>query len=124
MKTGALLAIHNGREIPPEYWFGRELPRRMLEGTPVFFRRSDVMRIFKEEPPVASNSKKESAANKVLAGQLKNTPDLTRADAQSFLEQCGLTMTGRPFRRVWSKARVEAGLPEKASAGRRRKQSS
>jgi hypothetical protein len=124
MKTGALRAIHNGQEIPPLYWFGKELPKRMLEGTPVFFRRSDVMRIFEEEPPVASNSKKESAAKKALAGHLKNTPDLTRADAQSFLQQSGLTMTGRPFHRVWSKARVEAGLPEKASAGRRRKSSS
>ena len=93
----------------------------MLKGTPVYFRRIDVMRVFEKEPRVASKSKNENEAKRFLARHLRDLPNLKRADAQSLLQQSGFTITGRPFHRVWSKARVDAGLPEKAPGGRRRK---
>ena len=48
LKTGKLKAICNGQEIQPEYWFGRRPPGRQPEAVRYYFRRSDVMRIFKD----------------------------------------------------------------------------
>ena len=122
LQTGQLRAIRNGREIPPEYWLGRKPPGRRPEATRDYFRRSDVMRIFKDKPVVAS-SKNENEAKKLLARHFRDTPNLTRSDAENVLRDVGLMITGRPFDRVWRKARLQAGLPETASAGRPRKSS-
>ncbi len=118
LQTGKLKAIRNGQDIPSEYWFGRRPPGRQPEATRYYFRRSDVMRIFKDKPPVVANSKDESTAKKLLAGRLKNTPDLKRPGAQNLLREAGLMITGRPFNRVWREARVAAGLPATAPGGR------
>jgi hypothetical protein len=123
LKTGKLKAIRNGQEIPTEYWFGRKPPGRQPEATRDYFRRSDVLSVFEEMPPVPSNAKNESLAIKRLASHLIDDRKLKRNDAESILKQAGLTITGRPFDRVWRKARLQAGLPETASAGRPRKSS-
>ena len=121
LKLNKLRAIRNGKEIPPEYWFGRDLPRRQPEAKSIYFRRSDVLSVFEEMPPVPSNAKNESLAIKRLASHFIDDHKLKRSDAASMLKQAGLTITGRPFDRVWRKARVQAGLPEKAPPGRPKK---
>ena len=119
LQTGQLRAIRNGQDIPPEYWLGRKPPGRQPEATRYYFRRSDVMRIFKDKPLVVANSKDESAAKKLLTGRLRETPNLKRPDAQSLLQEAGLRITGRPFNRVWREARVAADLPATAPGGRK-----
>jgi hypothetical protein len=121
LKTGKLKAIRNGQEIPPEYWFGKRPPGQQPEATRIYFRRSDVMRIFKDKPQIAPNSRDEGRAAQALADHFRSIPNLKRGDAQSFLQ--GFKITGRSFGRVWVKARKKAGLPEKARGGRPRKSS-
>jgi hypothetical protein len=118
LKTGELRAIRNGQEIPPEYWFGKSPPGQQPEATRIYFRRGDVMGIFKEKPLVVANSKDESEAKKLLARHLRETPNLKRADAQNLLREARLEITGRPLDRVWREARVIAGLSPTAPGGR------
>jgi hypothetical protein len=118
LKTGELKAIRNGQEIPPDYWLGRRPPGWQPEATRDYIRRSDVMRIFKDKPLVAS-SKDESTAKKLLARHFRDAPNLKRSDAQKLLQGAGLMITGRAFDRVWREARVAAGLPATAPGGRK-----
>ena len=74
---------------------------------------------FKDKPLVVANSKDESTAKKLLTGRLRDTPDLKRSDAQSFLREAGSMITGRAFSRVWREARVAAQLPATAPGGRK-----
>ncbi len=83
LKTGKLKAIRNGQEIQPEDWFGS----RQLQAKSDYFRRSDVMRIFKDKP---LNSKDENEAKKLLARHFRDKPNITRADAKDFLRSFGL----------------------------------
>jgi hypothetical protein len=60
----------------------------------------------------------EAEAVRILAAAFKKDPDLSRAEAWALVENCGLSDVG--FRtRVWPRARREAGMSEKAPAGRK-----
>jgi hypothetical protein len=60
----------------------------------------------------------EKRAIDMLAIALKRNPDITRDEARKLLADCNVSELG--FRtRVWPRARTEAGLPEKAAAGRK-----
>lgn len=64
----------------------------------------------------------ESVATKALASQLKDNPDLKRADAKNWCASAGYELSARGFQsRVWPKARTLAGLPAIGSPGRKRK---
>ena len=70
----------------------------------------------------AGTAKQESNAIKALAVHLKANPKLTRGDAEAYLK--GYQISARGFQsRVWPEARRRAGLPAKASPGRRTKSS-
>jgi hypothetical protein len=123
LKTGKLRAIRNGREMPPEYWFGKEkLPRRQPEPKRIYLRRSDVMRVFKDKPLIAASAKSEGIAIKQLPSLLKENPEMTRANAHLRLRDEGFEVRPRGFQdRVWPEAREQAGLPRFARAGRKTK---
>ena len=66
----------------------------------------------------------ESVATKALASQLRDNPDLKRADAKNWCAAAGYQLSARGFQsRVWPKARTLAGLPAIGSPGRKRKKS-
>jgi hypothetical protein len=67
-----------------------------------------------------STANHETDATKALASYLRNN-SLTRAEAEAWCRANGHTVSKRGFKeRVWPKARVQAGLPEKAPRGRRK----
>jgi hypothetical protein len=66
-----------------------------------------------------SMAKPESDALRHLTGKLKQSPDLSKADAKAECEQFGIGQ--RAFERVWPTAREDAGLPAKAPPGRKKK---
>jgi hypothetical protein len=87
LKTGNLKAIRNGQDIPSEYWFGRKPPGWQPEATRIYFRRSDVMRVFSNEPIVAANTKGQDS-KKHPGGA---PPILDWEDVESALEaECKL----------------------------------
>jgi hypothetical protein len=79
------------------------------------------------EPTVKAGAKKrptigeETRAAIALAQELEVKPQISKAKAKQFLSDMGLALDGRPFQRVWANARVRAGLPITARAGRKRK---
>jgi hypothetical protein len=79
------------------------------------------------EPTVKAGTKKrptigeETRAAIALAQELEVKPQISKAKAKQFLSDMGLALDGRPFQRVWANARVRAGLPITARAGRKRK---
>jgi hypothetical protein len=79
------------------------------------------------EPAVKAGAKKrptireETRAAIALAQELEVKPQISKAKAKQFLSDIGLALDGRPFQRVWANARVRAGLPIAARAGRKRK---
>ena len=72
LKKDQLRAIRNGREISPEYWYGRGLPGWQPDATRYYCRRSDVLRIFKDKPLVAANAKGQA--------EFKETPRRCASD--------------------------------------------
>jgi hypothetical protein len=116
LKTGQLKAIRNGQEIPPEYWFGRKPPGWQPEATRYYFRRSDVMRIFKDKPPPVVNSKDESIAKKLLAGAPGNNFDLPAARIDDAVAEGGRR---RKFKRA--KRAIDdlwpTGVPDQVTLG-------
>lgn len=79
------------------------------------------------EPAVKAGAKKrptvgeETRAAIALAQELEVKPQISKAKAKQFLSDMGLALDGRPFQRVWANARVRAGLPIAARAGRKLK---
>jgi hypothetical protein len=79
------------------------------------------------EPAVEARAKKrltageETRAAIALGQELEQKPQISRATAKQFLSDMGLVLDGRPFQRVWVNARVRAGQPIRARAGRKRK---
>jgi hypothetical protein len=64
----------------------------------------------------------ESAATKALAAELKRNLGMSREQASSWCKANKYQISGRGFlNRVWPDARIKAGLPSRASAGRKRK---
>jgi len=64
----------------------------------------------------------ESVATRALASQLRDNPDLKRADAKNWCATAGYQLSARGFQsRVWPEARTLAGLPAIGSPGRKRK---
>jgi hypothetical protein len=134
LMTGKLRAIRNGREIEPEHWFGKSLPRwrgqASLDGASFalrrepgpeeayYVRRSSLLGHFKEGPLIIAKANIESKAKKRLRETLSDSPNLKRDEAEGLLARAGLAVTGRAFNRVWKGARVEAGLPETKKGGR------
>jgi hypothetical protein len=87
-----------------------------------FFRdvrisRADLLKVFRATPPTV---KDETGARRTLADLLREKPTLVRADAKAQLTANGFKISERAFlTRVWPQARVDAGLPAVARAGRR-----
>jgi hypothetical protein len=79
------------------------------------------------EPAVKAVAKKrltigeQARAATALGKKLNEKPQISKAEAKHFLSDMGLPLNGRPFQRVWEKARLRAGLSEKARPGRKRK---
>jgi hypothetical protein len=97
----------------PRHLFERLLVKHELPPSPARFKP--------QEDAVVSD---EEGAIKALAAHLKQKPECRREDATEWCRQRGFTITARGFQsRVWPKARVRAGLQEKASAGRKPKRS-
>jgi hypothetical protein len=70
-------------------------------------------------PPPSTAAVEKRAAN-VLARKLKTNPNLSRAEARPFCRnRDGTEMGPEAFKRVWPEARVSAGLPRKARAGKK-----
>jgi hypothetical protein len=66
--------------------------------------------------------RQETAAIKALASHLGSNPQLTRAQAATWCSTSGYVVSPRGFQnRVWPKAREQAGLPARASPGRKPK---
>jgi hypothetical protein len=66
----------------------------------------------------------ETNAIHALASHLRENPDLKREEAASWCKKRGFTLSARGFQaRVWPAARQEAGLPRRASPGRKNKSS-
>ena len=64
----------------------------------------------------------KSGATRALASQLRDNPDLKRADAKNWCATAGYQLSARGFQsRVWPEARTLAGLPAIGSPGRKRK---
>jgi hypothetical protein len=64
----------------------------------------------------------EERAIITLAAYLRQTPQVRRIDAANRCRQGGFAFSGRAFQsRIWPKARMLAGLAEKASGGRKPK---
>jgi hypothetical protein len=73
---------------------------------------------------VPSTSATESVATKALASQLRDNPDLKKADAKNWCASAGYQLGARGFQsRVWPKARTLAGLPAIGSPGRKQRKS-
>jgi hypothetical protein len=134
LRTGKLRTVLDGRELEPEYWFGRNLPewpgQASLDGASFalrrtsgsekayYVRRSSVLRLFRERPLIATKANTESRAKKRLTQALSDSPNLTRKEAEGLLSREGFAVTGRAFDRVWKGARVAARLPETKKGGR------
>lgn len=102
-----------GRCWIPRRHFDRWLAKHELPLSPARF-----------EPQVDTVLSDEERAIKALADHLKQAPDCRRADAVSWCQQRGFDFSARGFHsRIWPKARVLAGLSEKASGGRKPKKS-
>jgi hypothetical protein len=64
----------------------------------------------------------ESAATKALAAELKRNTGMSREQASSWCKANKYQISDRGFlNRVWPEARIKAGLPLRASPGRKRK---
>jgi hypothetical protein len=70
-----------------------------------------------------ATTKRENAAIRDLAVQLKNNPQMARASAMAWLKQVDHNLGKRAFDRVWSRARERAGLSRIAAPGRKPKSS-
>jgi hypothetical protein len=91
-------------------------------------RRYDIPSFWKPQIVASARRRKtaldETSAIEALASHLKSNPELTRAQAEQCCKAFGYAVSDRGFQnRVWPKARVQAGLPEKALPGRREKSS-
>jgi len=100
-----------GRCWIPRHMIDRWLAKHELPRSPARFEP--------REDAVVSD---EQRAIKALAAYLRQNPECRHADAAEWCRQRGFTFSGRGFRsRIWPQARGRAGLPEQASAGRKRK---
>lgn len=52
-----------------------------------------------------------------LADQLRRNPNMTKAEGRTAC--AAFKLGGRAFERIWPQARIKAGLPPKAAAGRK-----
>jgi hypothetical protein len=98
------------------------IPKRWHVSKVPFFRdihvsRADLLKVFTATPPTI---KDETGARRALADLLREKPTLLRAEARAQLTANGFKISDRAFlTRVWPQARVDAGLPAVARAGRR-----
>ena len=82
--------------------------------------------VFEQPLTTAAKGRRPTAADegraaKALEAQLRLDHNMSVAGAKKFCSEIGPSLGGRPFGRVWRKARVAAGLDRTAKAGRKRK---
>jgi len=99
-------------------WIARGDFRRWCEyhelpSNPRRFRRPP------RRPADARLAKSEPAASSLVASLLRDDPFTTRTVAENRLKTLGYQIGPRAFARVWPRARIRAGLPEKGRPGRR-----
>jgi hypothetical protein len=100
----------------PRSFFNRWLSKHHLPNDPPRFR------ILRTERPTDPTSNDETATILVLIRHLKLDPDLPRDKASELCAKEGYRFSKRGFQqRIWPKARLRAGLDEKAPPGRKRK---
>jgi len=108
-------------EFLPYCWmsrksFNRWLAKNRLPADPERFR------LLKRPPAKPGIAAEESAAIKALTGYLKARPQVSRTQAQIWCQEGGFRFSERGFKqRVWPEARMGAGLPRLALAGRKSK---
>jgi hypothetical protein len=59
----------------------------------------------------------EASVINTLAQQLRIKPHMAAADAKRFCSNMGLALSLSGFRRIWQRARIEAGLDARARRG-------
>jgi hypothetical protein len=115
-------------------WFANTMSRKIGHTFEIMrairIKLADLDRVWPQERPTVTVGAQErptvtvgqeSAAIKALAEYLKTNQQMSRAKAAEWCKTAGYDLGARPFDRVWQGARLGAGLPRLAPAGRKPK---